>query len=176
MPYLEEENGRVTIVGIPLVVERIVTYTPKTNEKGNAMNELILNALKAAGIEVADLDDAALFAKYNELLATNEQSTASASEGTAIAEAITNALEPVVNRLEAIEAGQTAKTDAERDVYAKQVAESGLYPNLDLESAKCLPVEKLKEMAANCTPSFGIPLTQVANSSEAESLSTDMPE
>ena len=176
VPYLVSGEA-VTIVGIPVPVERDISYSPKTNLKGNAMKDLIVSALVAAGIEVADLDEAQLFAKYNELQAVKPESTASASEGAAIAEAITNALSPVVERLSAIEAGHTAKANAELDTLAATVADSGLYPNLDAESAKCLPVEKLREFAALATPSHGIPLINNGKGGDDTfAVNTDMPE
>lgn len=181
VPYRIDDVGIVTIVGIPLTVERVVTYTPTTNsEKGDDMKDLIVNALKAAKIETDGLDDDQLIAKYNEMLSANQSGdgNSASNEGADLADVVANALKPVTEKLEGLEAKLNEKDTAEVDRLAGIVANSGKYPGLDADSAKILPFEKLKEMAANCAPAYGINSTMHASSGADEKFSApvDMPE
>lgn len=177
-PYIME-GGKAKIVGIPLPVERDETFTPKTNRENDAMNEFIVNALKAAGIETEGLDEATLFARYNELMADQHKGDGSGADTQAevIANAVTAALEPVTNELASLKEKLNKSTADELDSLAKTVGESGLFPNLDTDSAKLLGVDKLMEMAANCPASHGIPAFN-ANSGEGDERFADasMPE
>lgn len=177
---VDEETGIVTIVGIPVPVDRNITYAPKVNsEEGDAMKELILNALKQAGVETDGLDDAALFDAYNQLQANqSEGDGAGAGNGDAagVAEAVANALKPVTDKLDALEGKLNQKDEAEHTRLAGVVANSGKYPGLDEESAKLLPVDKLKAMAANCGTAYGIPLTVNSGSDDVNAFKTEMPE
>lgn len=153
-------NGIAQIVGIALTVERDVTYNPKTNnENGDVMfKELIVNALKAAGVKTEDLDDAALMAKYNELQAdqSEDDNGASNDEGADLAAVVQNALKPVIESVQALEVKLNAKSDDELSALAKAVGDSELYPNMSAEVAKLIPIDDLKTMAANCQSSVGI--------------------
>lgn len=178
VPYrLDEETDRVTIVGIPFSVERNVTFTPKVNQKGDAMKEAIVNALKKAGVEVEGLDDDQLLAQYNTLQAN--QSTgddlSNSDDKANLADVVADALKPVTEKLASVEAKLNEKDDAEMNSLAKVVVDSGLYPGLDEESAKGLPVVNLKEMAANCQPSYGLP-GATFNSQQSHAVKTVMPE
>ena len=69
VPFSSDDSGRVTITGIPLPVERKVTFIPKTNSKeANAMEKKIRAALNAVGIDTKDMDDDALLTAYNKLM------------------------------------------------------------------------------------------------------------
>ena len=161
-PYALE--GRIArIVGIPLPVERDVAYIPKTNQKGDAMKELMLAALAAAGVTVnAEISDDDLMAKYNELQAAqNTDEGAGSSDDAGLAEVVTNALKPLSDKLESLETKFNEQGTQERDQHAEIVGNSDKYPGLDVEAAKALPVDTLKSMAANCASAFGVPLTVV---------------
>lgn len=180
VPYVIDDNDLATIVGIPLPVERSVTFTPKTNQsEGNAMRELMLNALAAAGITVnADISDDELLAKYNEIQANQSDSDSSgAGDDNGIADVVANALKPLVTKIEGLESKINQSDDAELERLAGVVANSGKYPALDADSAKLLGVDKLKEMAANCAPAFGVsPIINQGNSGEGFKAPTAMPE
>lgn len=174
-------NGTAQIVGIALTVERDITYKPKTNsENGDAMfKDLIVNALKAAKVEIEGLDDAALLAKYNELQAEQsvEDNSESNDEGANLAAAVANALKPVVESVQALEAKVNAKSDDELSALAKAVGDSDIYPNLDLEGAKSIPIDTLKAMAANCKTSTGLNGFQTnAGSGKAAYTNIEMPD
>jgi hypothetical protein len=169
VPFVVDEQGIATVVGIPLPVERNVTFTPKTNHQtGDKMKEMIINALKTAGVETEGLSDAELFDAYGKLNTeqppTEQPPTEDLSE--IVANAVANAVKPLGEQLEALKASGVAAGVAEVESLSEIVANSGKYPALDAESAKFLPLEKLKEMAANCSPSFG--LSPVINSGQDE--------
>lgn len=84
-------NGIATLAGIPIRVDRVVSYQPKTNgEKGEELmfKKIILNALAAAGVKTDGLSDEELTAKYNELQAEGS----GGGEGDAIRKVMLNAL------------------------------------------------------------------------------------
>ena len=165
VPYVIDSNDLATIVGIPLLVDRNVTYTPKVNQQqGDKMKELIINALKEAGVKVDGLSDEQLFEAYGKLNVSSDEPAPKddpkddpAPEGLeGVAEIIANALKPMAEQIASLQAGVTATEEAEVDKLATLVANSGKYPLLDADSAKLLGVVKLKEMAANCSPAFGV--------------------
>lgn len=174
----DEVSGQLSIVGIPQ--PQAVTYIPKVNQKGDVMKELILNALKAKGIDIEGLSDDQLLAKYNELQANDD--TPPADNGNnddvdAVTAAVNAAVTPLVEKVDAIETRLNANTNAEVDDLASTVATSGLYPNLDVESAKQIPLETLKGMAANCKTSVGLGHHLAPNSeSGGNGASYDAPE
>lgn len=159
VPY-RIDNGMVTIVGIPVPVERVVSFNPKRNSKGEAMKEHIINALKAAGIQVNDdHTDEQLLEMYNNMLSANQETGDNSDDNSHsddIAKAVENALKPVADKLESLEGTINAQAEKDLDKYAETVANSGKFPGLDVDSAKLLGLEKLKEMAANCGSSFGL--------------------
>jgi hypothetical protein len=178
--FVIDSEGLATIVGIPLPVERSVTFTPKTNQsEGEAMKKLMLNALKDAGVTVADdATDADILTAYNKLQANQSDSDDDgASDNDGLAEVVANAIKPLAAQIVDLTAKMNSADDAELDRLAGIVANSGKYPALDAESAKLLPVDKLKEMAGNCAPAFGV--SPVMNSSqgadESQQAPTEMP-
>ncbi|MCK5127702.1 MAG: hypothetical protein KAR42_15700 [candidate division Zixibacteria bacterium] len=177
-PYMLE--GKVAkIVGIPLPVERDETFTPKTNSKGDAMKDMIINALKAANIETDGLDDDELFEAYNNLQANSDSDddTGEGDVAAVVANAVAGAIAPLTEKIEGLEGKLNAQDDAELDRLAGIVANSGKYPAIDEEAAKKLGVDTLKEMAANCGESFGISLNhQAGGKDEKFSAPSDMPE
>jgi hypothetical protein len=176
---LDETTQRVTIVGIPITVERNVTFSPKINsEEGDAMKELILNALAAAGVETDGLDDQALFDAYSQLSANQSEGdgTGAADDKAELAEVVANAMKPLTEKIGELEGKLNAQDTAEHEKLAGIVANSGKFPGLDEEAAKLLPVEKLREMSANCGTAHGIPMTVNSGGAEGESQRTEMPE
>lgn len=155
VPFVLSDEGIATIVGIPLPVERSVTFNPKTNhQEGHTMKELMLEALSDAGVTVnADISDSDLLDKYNQLQADDSD-----SEGIAaiVANAVETATAPLADQIKGLEAKINSADEAEIDRFAEVIANSGKYPGIDVDSAKLLGVDKLKEMAANCGSGFGL--------------------
>jgi len=183
VPFVISEEGQVTIVGIPLPVERNVTFTPKTNHsEGDAMKELMLKALADAGVTVnAEITDEELMAKYNELQASQSDGDGSGADNDGIAEVVANAVaaatQPLVEQIDGMKEKLNAAESTELQKLADMVANSGKYPALDAESAKLLPVDKLKEMAANCESAFGVsPVINAGKAGAESTVPADMPE
>jgi len=174
-PYIID-GTTAKITGIPQPVVRDVSYVPKTNEnKGDAMRDLMLKALADAGLSVnADITDADLLAKYNELQASQE--SGDDGEGEAVAQAVANALKPVTDKLDSLEQKFNSQDDQEKDELAELIGNSEKYPGLDKDAAAALPLETLKGMAANCQTSHGVPLTVNNSGNAAESHDYAMPE
>ena len=171
-------NGVVTISGVPLPVERDVSFVPKTNLKGNAMKTQMIAKIVAAGLTVnAEATDDEILAQYDALHAnqTPESDSTAAADNTAdLAAVVANALKPLEDRLAGIEVTTTAATHAERDKFAEIVGNSDKYTGITVEAAKALPVDTLKTMAANCQPSYGVPL-HTNNESGGTPETFDMP-
>lgn len=183
--FLIDSEGFASITGIPLPVERTVTFTPQTNHsEGDAMKEMILNALKKAKIETEGLSEDELFAAYNQLQASQSQgddddNDANDDAGIAevVANAVTKANKPLIDKIADLEVKVNSADEAELTNLAAFVANSGKYAGLDAEKAKLLGVDTLKEMAATCQPAYG--LSPVMNSSqgadESQLAPVDMP-
>ena len=130
VPYtVDETTNRVTIVGIPLTVERNVTFTPKVNsEEGDAMKDLMLKALADAGMTVnADISDADLLAQYNALQANQSEGDgddAGNDNAADLAEVVASALKPVTEELAGLKAQMNAQSDADVAKMAELVGNS----------------------------------------------------
>ena len=107
------------------------------------MRDKMLAALNAAKVKTEGLDDDALFQAYNELL-TKEP------EVPDVTAAVNAAIAPLITEVEGLKTQLTANSDTELASLADVVVNSGQYPGMDLETVKGLPVEKVKELAANC--------------------------
>lgn len=178
VPYIVDDQGIASIVGLPMPVDRKVTFNPKVNQKGDDMlKEAIINALKEANIETNDLDDTALFTAYNELQANSFVSDGdnAGKDTAAIAELLANALSPITSKLESLEVQINNSSKEELETMAKMVSENDLYPNMDEATLKTLPIATLKAMAANCQSSQGLPLT-IVNGARPVAAVYDMPE
>lgn len=172
---LDEE---IEFVGPAVEVERETTFKPVTNQKGDAMREMMLNALKAAGISVnADITDEELLAEYSKLQANQSSDNGSDNEGNDdIAEVVANALKPLTDRLDSMETKLTANQVAETDHFVKVIANSGKYPDLSEDDIKALPEETIKKMAANCSTSHGLPIGSLrANQDDDSWAGYEMP-
>lgn len=177
VPY-SINTGSVATVGTPLLVDSNVQSIPKTNSEGDEMKDLILNALKEAGIEIADnaTEDQILEA-YNGLHSNSDTSDdeGADSEGK-LADVVANALKPVTDELAELKAKIGAKQDDEISTMAELVGNSATYPGLDAETAKLLPIEKLKEFASNCGQSYGVSPVVNADDDVVVLAPVDMPE
>ena len=158
VPY-EISDGTARIVGIPIRVDRVTTYNPKTNsDKGDAMRELMLQALAAAGITVnADISDADLMAKYNDMQAAQNSKDDGQPAGGDLAQVVANALKPLSDEIAGLKTKLSANEDAEITRLVGIVVNSGKYAELDEAAVKALPLETLKKMAGNCGTSHGLP-------------------
>lgn len=176
-------NGVVTITGIPVPVEENpVPFVPKVNQnEGEAMKQLILNALTEAKVELKGSEtEAELFALYNKLNAnqsdTSDDDGANDDTANKDADVVANALKKLGDRLEGIETKLTANTNKELDRLAEIVGNSDKFKEINVESAKLLGQEVLTKMIANCTPSHGIPLTIVnQGGNSALDMTTEIP-
>lgn len=206
MVPFQVQGQAVNPVGIPIRVLKTVKYLPAVNVKtqvdakgiqkelgnghylmytpineivkGDAMKELLLNALAAANIKTEGLDDAALLAEYNKLMAANaksDHSDAAPDIAAIVANAVKAAVAPVAAELDGLKSAIQSSAEADKQKYVDIVANSDKYPAIDAATAKLLPVEKLKEMASNCGAGYGLPLNTNAGG-KGESLSTQMPE
>lgn len=177
---LDETTGFVTIVGIPLPVERNVTFIPKVNSEGDEamFKEMVLNALKAASIEVEGLTDEELVTKYEELQANQSEGDgdgAGDDNAADLATVVANAMKPVTEELAGLKAQMNAQTDKDKSDLVTIVANSDKYPAIDEETAKLIPVDKLREMSANCGTGYGIPLASNSGDAGGRSVRTEMP-
>lgn len=172
VPYVIDDSGLVTIVGVPQPVERTVTFTPKTNTEGEAMKDLILNALKKADIETEGMSDDELFAAYNTLQASQSEDNSDGNnpggDNTDIASVVANAVKeaqaPLVERLTSLETNLSAQDTEELDRLADVIVNSDKYPDMDADTIKKLGIDEVKKMAANCYGAVG--LSPVYNSQE----------
>lgn len=182
VPYAVDANGIVTIVGIPLPVERNVSFIPKTNsQKGEAMKDKILAALKAAGIKVnEDMTEDQMLEAYNEHLLANQQNSDDLGEGNSeadLAVVVANALKPLSEKLDGLQMQLNSQSEIDKEKCITAIVNSGKYVGLDADSAKLLGLEKLKEMAANCGVSYGVsPMVNHGNEDDTFKVSSDMPE
>lgn len=189
VPYSVDEDGRVTIMGIPTPVERKVTFIPKQNTKDENMKQIIVNALTAAGVEVDGLDDDQLLAAYNTMLAANaaagtddgddeddgegENLNANASE---LETAVANAIKPLTDQVTALQTQINASSDEERGKLADIVGNSDKFPGMTAEIAKKLDIDELKGMAVNCTAAHGVDSTFIPNAEDGVTIKTEAPE
>jgi hypothetical protein len=167
------DGKRAIIVDIPLPVDRDVTYTPQTNQEGDAMRDLIVNALKAAGVETKDLTDEQLQAAYAEQLTANAKSK---PDDTAALADVVAQLTAVNEKLTGLETKLNQHDDDELTQLATVVGNSEKYPGLSADAAKTLGVDTLKTMAANCATAHGIPLTVVNGGKSDDFEAFDAPE
>jgi len=140
------------------------------------MKDLIINALKEAGVETDGLDDAQLLDKYNQLNAGEDEGS-QVMQANELQDLFGNALKPLSDKLDAIELRVNASNEAELESLVEQVASSDNFPGLeDKEEIKKLGVNTLKRMCANLKSCSGLPF--FANNQQQDQLSgpADMPE
>ena len=177
VPFVIDESGFTTIVGIPLPVERDVTYSPKTNSEGNAMKEMILNALAAANVDAEGMDDKALLKAYNELKTSGDALAAPvADDNSGLAAIVANAVKPLADKIGGLEAQLNSANDAELTRLAELVGNSDKFQGLDVENAKKLSLDTLKGMAASCGAAYGVsPIVNMGKVGDDHAAPSEMP-
>lgn len=198
-PYrIDDDRARVT--GMPIRVERVVSYQPKTNnQEVNAMKTKIIAALNAVGTDTEGMDDDALLAAYNKLMtpsaedeaakiAANAEAAAKAeadaaakiaanAEGDdAIATAVANAIKPLQEEVAGLKTLLSANADADKAASVKVIIASKKYPELGEDDLNALSADKLQSMAANCGAGHGIPLNINADADGTNDAPATMPE
>ncbi len=182
--FIVDANEKARLTGIPNRVDRVVSYKPKVNSKDNTMKDLILSALKAADVETEGLSDADAVEAYNKLLLANAESERAEAEEKAAAEAaeaaasatntIDQVVKPLVEQLESIQNQLKASSDADKETHVKAIINSNQYPSMTEEDLNALPVDRVKELAANMGAGFGI--APVSEQQKNEFSATQMPE
>lgn len=151
-------DGAAVIVGVPLEVEREVTFKPQTNAKGEAMlkefKDMIVNALSAAGIEADGLTDEQLQAKFVEL--NDKEADKPEPETNAAIQGLLDQVNSLAKVVDSVNSKLNADSDAELESLAELVANAG-DSGLEKDELKKLGLESLKKLAANHTVSYGIP-------------------
>ena len=172
----------ITLSGIPIRVDKVVEYQPKINrmEGVERMKKLILNALKEAGISIDGLSDDELLAKYNEVMAgpeDDDDDDPPDDDTDAVANAVAKAIQPLADQVQALSAQVNAGADKEKGDLVSTIVNSKKYPGMTENAAKLLPIETLKEMAANCTEAHGIPFSvSSSDGNETYKAPAEMPE
>ena len=175
VPFVTDESGISTIVGIPLPVEREVNFIPVTNSEGDPMKKLIVNALKEAGIETESMSDDELVSAFQNLNVNEETDPEPEPAGDDLASIVANAVQPLADQVKALQGQINASDDAELDRLAGLVANSDQFPGVDADSAKLMGVDKLQELTANMRTAFGLsPMMQTA-SDDTFSAPAEMP-
>lgn len=177
VPYTVSGDS-VTLAGIPVRVDKMVEYQPKVNRKtgDEQMKELIINALAEAGISTDGLSDDALFAAYNELV-TSKKEPDQKTDQADIVNAVNAAMAPITEQIKNLTAQVNASAEKAKGDLIQTIVNSKKYPGMTEDAAKLLPVDTLKEMAANCTQAHGIPLnTNADDNSNAFAAPAEMPE
>ena len=177
VPYTVSGDS-VTLAGIPVRVDKMVEYQPKVNRKtgDEQMKELIINALAEAGISTDGLSDDALFAAYNELMTSKKEPDPKTDQAD-IVNAVNAAMAPITEQIKNLTAQVNASAEKAKGDLIQTIVNSKKYPGMTEDAAKLLPVDTLKEMAANCTQAHGIPLnTNADDNSNAFAAPVEMPE
>lgn len=175
----EIREGKAVISGVPIRVDKTVEFQPKINaSKGEErMKKLILNALAKAGVETDGLSDDELLAAYNRLAAESSQKTGDDVDTDVIGKSVSSAIEPLVQQINSLSEKVNAKDNEEKTALINKIVKSGKYPGLEEEAAKLLDVNTLKNMAANCGTSHGVPFTiNTGESDNKFAAPTEMPE
>lgn len=191
--YLVDDLGNVSIQDTRLPVERVVLFKPINStdtDEDNAMRDQIIAELGKLGIKVnAEISESDLMAKYKEaLIANNGDGGGADGEGGTDGEnemsimltnALAEALKPHMTIIEDLQSQINSNTNKELDDLAASIVTSKKRPELSLENLKSLGLEKVKEMAANCIPSYSIGSTMHHNNTESGNIVTniaDLPE
>ena len=135
-------------------VEKLITFNynereheensvSETNNGDRIMRELILNALKDAGVETEGLDESQLLAAYNKLNAPAESNE---NIGALVAEAVNSAVKPLNEKIEALETANNAEAEAEKTALATQV--EGLNIGINKDAALAMGVDGMKSVIA----------------------------
>ena len=202
-PY-RVDGDKARLTGMPIRVERIVSYEPKTNsdKKVNAMEKKIIAALNAVGIDTKGMDEDALLAAYNTLLTkanTGDDDDDAAAKAAAAANAakpegdddaaakaaaakpeaddtVANSIKSLKDQVDGLKTQLSANDDAAKADAIKVIVASTKYPDLGEEDLKLLSNDKLQNMAANCGAGHGIPLNTNIDANGKNTAPAEMPE
>lgn len=150
--------------------EELEVNTNEIETEGDKMRDMIVNALEKAGVKIEGLTDEQLFEQYSKLMSNNN--TESDNEDTDkskepqegdIEKVIVNALKPLNDEIDSLKQSLKSNSDGELQKLAEIVANSEKYTDIDIDAAKKMGVDTLKKLAANCTPSYGLPLRLATN-------------
>lgn len=186
------DNDKASIVGIPIRADKTVTYTPKTNQQeGDQMKEMILNALKEAGVNIEGLTDDQLLSEYATLNANKGKTQPSGpnanqdqgeqghkDEGADIAAIVANAVAPLADEVKSLKGQLETNAKKERAELVDLVANSEKYKDdFTKEELEKMDDSVLNKMAANCKASYGVYGNMpIVNHSDEDSVKTDLPE
>lgn len=185
--YLMNDDGDAELVGEPIeVVRKPTEYEVKTNKETNPMKEIIINKLKAKGIETEGKSDAELLDAYNQMNAEEkkeetpeekaarekkekaEKDKADTANNSELQQQITAAVNAAIAPLQA-----QLNANADKEVNAMRDAVKAKFGMSDI-AVNALSGGPLKELYAKCNVSHGLNGSfQQVNSSQSVS---DMPE
>ena len=191
--FFIDENDRAQLAGIPLRVERTLTYQPKSNSsKGQStMRDRILNKLKESGVDTENLSDDEIFEAYNTLMdparaeSDDKEDPASSdaandNEGIEIDAVIANAVEkaiaPMSQKIDTMESAFRANADEEKGNIVTALVNSGRYPDMKEDDLKALPIERLRELAISLGSGYGLPPVANSDGSDSNIINLAMPE
>lgn len=140
-----------------------------TKIEGNAMKELVLNALKSAKVELKDgATDAEALELLTVTLQANQSNGDDANEGqdTALVASLVANVEQLTKDLGSMKSQLNTNHDEELKSLSELIGNSDTFAGLDSASAAKLPLETLKGMSASLTPSHGIPARSPAINSD----------
>ena len=157
------------------------------NKEDDAMRKAIEAKLKALGIKAnAEASDDELLALYESesnkahLLANKVEQPKQLS-GEELSVLVSNAVKeenkPLHDKIGALETELKANKDKETDDLVALIVNSKKYDGLDSADIKLLPVDKIKDLAANCRTAHGLPsanLHLVDNEAEDEFKDVDL--
>lgn len=176
--YRIDLSDNVVLEGDYELVKKEVEFKPIGSREEDAMNELLLNALKEAGVDVNGLDtDEKVLTAYNEMMSKKSKDKADDKDDDKKDKATNSEETPawaqnLVSRLDQIESGIKANTDAalkqKRDVVMNK-------EGLSEDEVKSLSESVLNKMYEKHKPVNGLYSGQPQNnSSEQEDLVGDI--
>ena len=157
------ENDEIKIVGIAEEVFRSVAYQPVTNKEGDIMlKELILNALKAKGVDSEGMSEDDMLKAYLKINSESDDSGKPDETPTPVVNGeLTDQLAKLTGVVDSLIAKQNNEDQAEIDGLVELVVSAGKV-GLEAEDLKKLSVAALRKLAANSETSYGIPAGQPA--------------
>lgn len=145
--------------------------------EGEKMKELILNALKKAGVKTDGLDENQLLSAYNDLQ-SNDDSDDDHDDGApdnmaevvanAVSNAVSSEIKPLKSQIEDLQTKLNEKDESDLDALTDVVVNSGKYPDLEKDDIKKLGFDTVKKMAGNSRSSFAVDPTLTNNQGEKE--------
>jgi hypothetical protein len=137
------------------------------NKEDDAMRKAIEAKLKALGITAnAEASDDELLAQYEKEsnkahLAANKVEQPKQLSSEELTSLVSNAVKeqnkPLHDKIGALETELKANKDKETDDLVALIVNSKKYEGLDSADIKLLPVDKIRDLAANCKTAYGLP-------------------